>query len=174
MHGARDHRAYERDADEEAAQDRSSYKEIDGSHDALRPMTHSHACKTDDAASVFRSLRTIAVDWIYAPLGRGHVRVTRRSAPNGRKSKWKSMQTILHGSVRERSSCNMRYIAPHQQLRSHSYENATCGMRLGDPLGLPQRGSAAHRQRTSNGDHHNNGCYLRLHPRRARVALYAR
>src|SRR5262249_31019016 len=62
MRGARDHRAHEHDADEEAAQDRSGYKEIDGSHDALRPMTHSHACKTDDAAFVFRSLRTIAVD----------------------------------------------------------------------------------------------------------------
>jgi len=62
MHGARDHRAQEHDADEEAAQDRSGYKEIDGSHDALRLMTHSQTCKTDDAAAVFRSLCTFAVD----------------------------------------------------------------------------------------------------------------
>src|SRR6516225_12206871 len=59
-------------------------------------------------------------------------------------------------------------------LRSHSYENATCGMRLCDPLGCPLRSSAAHRHHTSNGDPHNNGCYLRLHPRRTRVALHAR
>ena len=62
MHGTRDDRTHEHDADEEAAQDRSGYKEIDGSHDALRLMTHSHTCKTDDAASMFRSLCTIAVD----------------------------------------------------------------------------------------------------------------
>jgi len=40
MHGTCDHRAHQHDADEEAAEDRSGHKKIDGSHDALRQMTH--------------------------------------------------------------------------------------------------------------------------------------
>jgi len=57
MHGTCDHRAHQHDADEEAAEDRSGHKKIDGSHDALRQMTHSHACKTGNALSVFPLLR---------------------------------------------------------------------------------------------------------------------
>ena len=66
MHGTRDDRTHEHDADEEAAEDRSGYKKIHGSHDALRRMTHSHACKTGDVLSVFPYCGAIAVDKICA------------------------------------------------------------------------------------------------------------
>jgi hypothetical protein len=136
-------------------------------------MTHGHVCKTDDAVSAFRSLRAIAVDEICPPLGRGCCYAPRQRA-HCRKSAWKSIETIILGSVRERSSFNMRFTAPHQQLRSYSYENANCGMRICDALGRPQLGNAAHRQHASIADSHDNGCYVRLQPRRARMALHAR
>jgi hypothetical protein len=81
VHAISDHRAHQYDADEDAAEDSCGYEKLDSSHNALRLMTHRHACKTDDAASVFRSLRAIAVDkncaplsraCYYAPLQRGH------------------------------------------------------------------------------------------------------
>ena len=78
MHGTRDHRADEHDADEEAAQDRSGYKKIDGSHDALRLMTRTvTVAKLTMPSSRSAHCDAIAVDKIRAPHDRDRVLVTR-------------------------------------------------------------------------------------------------
>src|SRR5215510_8518603 len=48
------------------------------------------------------------------PKGRVLVTLQQQRARWPKKSDWKSIHTILGASVRERSSFNMRYTAPHQ------------------------------------------------------------
>ena len=103
MHGTRDHRADEHDADEEAAQDRSGYKKIDGSHDALRLMTRTvTVAKLTMPSSRSAHCDAIAVDKIRAPHDRDRVLVTRcRTAP----SEWSERSVVenLNGNQRKRS-----------------------------------------------------------------------
>jgi hypothetical protein len=136
VHGICDHRAHQHDADEDAAEDSSGYKKLGSSHDALRLMTHRHLAKLTMPSPC--SAHSVPSLWIRCAHHWAEATAMQHgSAATARKSAWKSIEKIIRGSVWERSSFNTRYTAPHQQLRSHSYESTNCGMRICDPLGRP-------------------------------------